>query len=337
VPVIGSFSASPAVVQAGNPFTLTAGNVTEAGGTISTVAFYLESNGVSGLQIGSDLFVGNGTQSGSNWSPPPLDTTGWGAGTYTFYAVATDAAGVSSDVASTNVTVTTTVSSGVLLGWDVAGLTNFGPQGFAATQVTAGVSNSLGLNRGSGVTTTGSASSNAWGGNGWAASSAAGLSGNKYVTFGLTVSPGSAASLASVDLSYRRSGTGPTNGYWQYQVNGGAFVTLGDFTNEFPSTSGTITELNLAGAGALQSLPAGTAVVLRLVPYGTTNPGGTWYVADQAGNDLVVNGSVQGGMDGGNAPPGASGAGADLAIALFTAGRRWSLAATDPGVPALWF
>ena len=42
--------------------TLGATNVAKAGGTISRVAFYQESNGTPGLQIGSDTLLGTGTQ-----------------------------------------------------------------------------------------------------------------------------------------------------------------------------------------------------------------------------------------------------------------------------------
>src|SRR5262249_46722920 len=138
IPTIGSFTVSPAVVQSGAPVALTAGNVTEVGGTISTVTFYLESNGIDGLQTDTDTLVGAGSQSGNDWSlSASTGDLGLTPGTYTFYAVATDAAGVSSDVASATLTVTDSGFTGVLLGWDVAGLSNFGPQGFAATQVAA--------------------------------------------------------------------------------------------------------------------------------------------------------------------------------------------------------
>ena len=78
----------------------------ETGGTVASVKFYRESNGTGGLQTGTDTLVGSGTQSGSTWSLI-ASTTGLAAGTYTFYAVATDAKGASSAVYSTTLTVTT--------------------------------------------------------------------------------------------------------------------------------------------------------------------------------------------------------------------------------------
>ena len=92
-PIIGSLSLSASSVKAGDLLTATAENVIDAGtGTITGVSFYLESNGVSGLQPGSDAFVGTGTQNGTSWSTA-IDTAGLLPGTYTYYAVATDSFG----------------------------------------------------------------------------------------------------------------------------------------------------------------------------------------------------------------------------------------------------
>lgn len=298
-PTIGSFTISPTSVQAGTSATLTASNVTESGGTISNVKFYLESNGTSGLQIGSDTLVGTGTQSGTTWTLS-APTTGFAAGTYTYYAVATDSTGNSSAASSATLTVTAQQSSGVMLAWDVNGQSNFGTQGLAATTVAASNTNSTGLTRGSGVGTSGSAASNAWGGNNWASTSSAGISGSEYVTFGLTVGTGYTESLSSIDMNYRRSSTGPDNGYWQYQIGSGSWTLIGDESNEFSSTSSSgaaMAELNLSGITALQNLAAGTKVTFRLTPYGATSSSGTWYVYNETGNDLAVNGSSGSGPD----------------------------------------
>ena len=80
--------------------------LTDTGSTITGVNFYRESNGTSGLQIGSDTLVGAGTASGTTWTLS-TSSSGLTAGSYTYYAVATDASGVSSPVLSTTLTVTT--------------------------------------------------------------------------------------------------------------------------------------------------------------------------------------------------------------------------------------
>jgi endonuclease/exonuclease/phosphatase family metal-dependent hydrolase len=298
-PTIGSFVASPSSVTTGTPSALTASNVTETGGsgTITGVNFYLESNGTSGLQVGSDTLVGAGTQSGTTWTIS-ASTTGLAAGTYTYYAVATDSNGNSSAVASTTLTVTSSSATpihGTVLAWDTDGQSSFGTQGLGATTVATGATNSTGLTRGSGVNTSGTGANNAWGGDNWAATSAAGISGGQYITFGFTVASGFTTSLSSISMNYRHSSTGPSNGLWQYQLNSGAWVTIGDFTNQFSSTStsgGSVT-VSLAGINDLQNLAAGTVVTFRVVPYGATSSAGTWYVYDGGNNtnDLVITAS----------------------------------------------
>ncbi len=113
-PTIGSFSITPGSVTVGTPVTLAATNVTESSGTISKVAFYLESNGTAGLQTSSDTLLGLGTKNSSTWTFITA-TAALAPGRYTYYAVATDAAGRTSAVASSALTVAaaTTTSSTV--------------------------------------------------------------------------------------------------------------------------------------------------------------------------------------------------------------------------------
>ncbi len=93
-PTIGSFTINPPTVVSGGSVTLTAGNVTENGGTIQSVSFYL-----------SGALVGTGTRSGTTWTLP-VSTNGFAAGTYTYTAIATDTAGTNSDPAMATLTVT---------------------------------------------------------------------------------------------------------------------------------------------------------------------------------------------------------------------------------------
>jgi hypothetical protein len=182
------------------------------------------------------------------------------------------------------------------LAWNVFGQSNYGTQGMAATTVASGVTNSLGLTRGSGVTTTGTAATNAWGGRNWANTSSAGISGNQLASFGFTVSSGELASLATINMNYRRATGGPSNGYWQYQINNGSWTLIGDFTNEFSSTStsgAAMAQISLSGISALQNITAGTVVRIRVVPYGATSSTATWYVYDiNNSNDLALGGTV---------------------------------------------
>ncbi|MGN6369261.1 MAG: hypothetical protein ACTHN5_13450 [Phycisphaerae bacterium] len=108
-PTIGSFTVSPTTVQAGATVTLTAGNVSETGGSISTVNFYRETNGTAGFQT-SDTLVGSGTANGSTWTLN-TPTAGFAAGTYTYYAVATDGTSHTSAASSATLTVTAVVTA----------------------------------------------------------------------------------------------------------------------------------------------------------------------------------------------------------------------------------
>ena len=297
-PTIASFSVSPTSVAVGGTINLTASGVTQTGATISNVNFYRESNGLSGLQPGSDIYVGLGIQNGTTWALPNQATTGLAAGTYTYYAQAMDSS-TAVKTSTTSLTVSSGTnggSNGVILAWNMTGQTAFGTQGLIASTTGSGLTNSLGLTRASGVTTINTAATNAWGGNGWAATASSGLAGNQFVSFGFTVSAGQKASLSSIDLNYRRSSTGTANGLWQYQINAGSWTDIADVANEFSSTStsgAAMTQLSLGSVGGLQNLAAGTTVNLRLVPYGATATGGTWYVYDLTGDDLIVSGSVQ--------------------------------------------
>jgi Ca2+-binding RTX toxin-like protein len=103
-PTIAALVATPTPVEIGSVLTLIAQSVTDANGSIRSVAFYEETNGVAGLQIGGDKLLGAGTRIGTDWSRT-VTTTGRQAGTYSFYAVATDNGYSSSTAASTVATV----------------------------------------------------------------------------------------------------------------------------------------------------------------------------------------------------------------------------------------
>ncbi|MDB5334080.1 MAG: hypothetical protein JWP03_5231 [Phycisphaerales bacterium] len=136
-PTIGSLSASPTVVAPGGTLTLTASGVSDpnAGGSVARVAFYRESNGASGLQTSgtTDTLLGTAT-AGSNgvWSLS-VSTSGLAAGTYTFYAVATDSSGLTSSPATASATVQASANSAGYVRTDSTTLGNwkgvYGTQG----------------------------------------------------------------------------------------------------------------------------------------------------------------------------------------------------------------
>ncbi|HEX8323696.1 MAG TPA: leishmanolysin-related zinc metalloendopeptidase [Tepidisphaeraceae bacterium] len=96
-PRVGSFTASDTTL--GQSATLRARNITDAeGDDIAGVSFYREANGVSGLQRGrrGDVYVGAASVARRGvWSVSAF-TGGLAAGEQAFYAIATDALGLSS-------------------------------------------------------------------------------------------------------------------------------------------------------------------------------------------------------------------------------------------------
>ncbi|MFT3785815.1 MAG: hypothetical protein QM770_06570 [Tepidisphaeraceae bacterium] len=295
-PTIGGFAATPGTIAVGTAsVTLNATNVVSPVTTVSSVGFWLESNGTAGLQTTgtADTFITTGSASGNNYSAP-FNTAALAIGNYTLYAVATDT-GAQTTTATATLVVNNGITSGAILGWDVNGQTTYGTQGLTANTIATGLTNSTGLTRGAGVTVAGTAAQNAWGGNGWKTTSALGISGNSTITFGTTVQSGYTMSLSSIDLYYRKSTAGPTSGLWQYQLNSGSWVDISDLSGAFTSTSSAqMTQLSLGSISALQNLAAGAVVNFRLIPYAPTNTGGNFYVYNSAtaGDDLVVSGSV---------------------------------------------
>jgi len=191
------------------------------------------------------------------------------------------------------------VYSGLLAGWDMSGLLggtgNYGPSPYPATSNAPNLA-VVGLTRGSGVKTSGSAAGGGWGGVGFTnltTSSAVGS--NQFATFGLMASNGYVMSFTSISkFDYYRSGTGPTNGVLQFQVGNGAFTDITNLNYAVASSGASIGAIDLTSFLALQNIGANTNVTFRIV---NLNGGssGTWYIYDKQGttaNDLAVQGTV---------------------------------------------
>ena len=172
--------------------------------------------------------------------------------------------------------------SGVLVGWDMAGLSSYGPSPMSATTNAMNVTVTAGLTRGSGFTLSGTAAGGGWGGNGLnSVSAAAAITAGDFATFSLKANAGYAMSITNLSrFDYRRSGTtSATNGLLQYSLDGTAFT---DITNlSFPSSSSsgvTLAPMDLSFVAALQNVPPGTNVTFRLVLYGASSSTANWYV-----------------------------------------------------------
>ncbi len=192
-----------------------------------------------------------------------------------------------------------TVYSGILAGWDTGTLTgganNFGSSPYSATTNAANLL-ITGLTRGAGVKQSGTAAAGGWGGTGFTNLTAAtAIASNQFVTFGITASNGYQVSFTSISqFDYYRSGTGPTNGVFQYQVGSNAFADITNINYPADSTGASIGAIDLSSVPALQNIGANTNVTFRIVNF---NGGlaGTWYVYDKLGTpaaDLAVQGTV---------------------------------------------
>lgn len=114
-PTVTNFSASPNPEEGGSDITLSA-TVTDPDSTVTGVSFYEESNGTSGLQTGTggDTYLGPGILGSSGQWTITTSSTGL-SGTVTFYAVPTDASGVTGATANTTETVLSSGSTAVTL------------------------------------------------------------------------------------------------------------------------------------------------------------------------------------------------------------------------------
>jgi hypothetical protein len=222
--------------------------------------------------------------------------------------------------------------------WDFSGFPggagNFGPSPLAATAHDANITPG-GLTRGSGVGTNGTGAAKGWGGTHFSAGSQAdAIASNDFATFSITVNSGYTVSLTNIaPYNIRHSGIGPTNGIWQFNVNGGDFTDIGTVLGWGTDTSATGNNqgaIPLGGIAGLHHLQGGTVVGFRIVSWGGASAG-TWYLNDQTSGsrDLIVNGTVVVG-----------GAGPTVAItnpvnnALFTQGASIPIdaTATDGGM-----
>jgi hypothetical protein len=187
--------------------------------------------------------------------------------------------------------------SGILAGWDMSGQTNFGGSPLAPTTNAPNLA-IVGMTRGSGVGTAGTAAARGWGGTTWNSTSEAdAIAANEFATFSVTPQSGYKASFSSISqFSYRRSGTGPTNSELQYQIGAGAYTDLAALSYPSNATAGaTLSPIDLSGIAALQNVAAGTTVTFRLVNWAATGSGGTWYIYDAANSaapDFAISGTV---------------------------------------------
>lgn len=184
----------------------------------------------------------------------------------------------------------------------MSGVSAYGPSPFAPTSTNPAVT-TIGLTRGTGVGTGGTAAANAWGGSTWGTFTdiADAITADATVTFSITPSNGVPVSIDSIDsYNLRRSSSGPSMVQWQYKLGAGAFVDIETPIDLTVSSSGgnILPSLDLTGITDLNSVADGTTVTFRMVNWNASGTG-TWYIQNfQTGDDFVVNGTVNpGGPD----------------------------------------
>ncbi len=193
-------------------------------------------------------------------------------------------------------------ASVVLVGWDFSTLTggsgNFGASPYAPGTIDNDVS-AVGLTRNH-TLGTGSGAANAWGANNFnivTPSEASAITANNFYSFSITPDPLIAMSFESIGAyNIRRSSSGPSTGQWQYRIGTGSFADIGsDITwGAITTAAGNPQSLiDLSGISALQNVTE--TVTFRLIAWGATTVGGTFYFndpLDTAANDLVLNGDL---------------------------------------------
>jgi hypothetical protein len=255
----------------------------------------------------NNLVALTGTFTGSNSIAVSTNLTGLTPGTtYHFRLDATNASGLALGADQSFTTVSTnsggaTNFTGILAGWDFSALTgganNFGASPLAPNTNAPNLA-ITGLARGGGVGTTGTAAARGWGGNTFNSSSeAAAVSANEFATFSFTADNGFTVSFSSVSpFCYRHSSTGPASGELQYQLGNGPFTDIAALSYASSSSSGAaLAAVDLSGIAALQNVPAGTNITFRIINWGGTSTGGTWYLFDTT-NSTALDFAVQGAL-----------------------------------------
>ena len=180
-----------------------------------------------------------------------------------------------------------------LLSWDAEGITGYGPSPWSATQINpVGVELVAGLERGFGLDTGGSPPENVWGGRGFTSDNLQeALAEGQFVTFSVMAEEGSWLHISELRQNFRRSGTGPSQFLWQFQVGDAPFASIGspwEYTGTH--TQGQAQPaISLAGIPELQEVTE--VVTFRLVGWDGGSVG-SWGFGRVAGPDLVVLGNV---------------------------------------------
>jgi endonuclease/exonuclease/phosphatase family metal-dependent hydrolase len=304
--IAGSITSSNAVLTVSNfPPSITTQPQSQTVNVGGNVTFTVVASGTAPLSyqwlLGSTNIPGATTNSCTRTNVQTND-----AGNFT--VVVTNIAGsVTSAVATLTVNAGSSGTLTMLAGWDVSGQSNFGTSPMSPTTNAPNLT-IVGLTRGTGVTTIPTAAGRAWGGNGFdSASSSAAITANDYATFSISANSGYTVSFTAVSkFDYRRSTTGPPNGVLQYQIGSGTFTDIANLSYPIIGSGASLGAIDLSGIAALQNISPSNIVTFRIVNYGASGSGGTWYIYDMANStvpDFVVQGIITSLSSPTNPPP----------------------------------
>ena len=195
----------------------------------------------------------------------------------------------------------------ILVGWDVNGLSGYGPSPYNATTPPPATVAASGLLRGSNVTVPVSpaqATGNAWGGMAFYGSGGPYVANtqqdlidnNAFLYFKINAQTGYTLSLSSFDMFFGRySAASPQNVTIQYGIDSSNFVDLA--TNVHMGTPNNAyycyPTLDLAGIANLQHVTSGHTVYFRIIPAFSANDTGAaaWYIYNGNNDPLLYNGA----------------------------------------------
>ena len=184
-----------------------------------------------------------------------------------------------------------------IAGWNPGtptALSNYGSSPWTPTTTVSGITYG-GLTRGSGIGTSGTAVTSAWGGsmtNANLSTTSSALTAGQVITFSLRANPATSVDLSfsTFDLSYRRTSTGPSLGLLQFSLDGTNYTDISSLSFSSTSTSGAaISQVNLSTISSLQNVSSANTVRMRIILYNNTTAGGQWYVY---GSGLTIGGTV---------------------------------------------
>jgi hypothetical protein len=193
---------------------------------------------------------------------------------------------------------------GVGESWGQIAAWQFGSPASLGTEVTYNATtndanlNTAVLSRGAGISAT--ALGRGFAANNWdvSATKANAVTNNEYFQFSINAKPGYKASLSTLTVRLRRSGTTAPNAYiWKYSTDGSTFNEIGTDIS-FTSTADGVdqTPIDLSGISSLQNVTSSTTILFRLYAWGGTATSATFsvgrYAAGITTNSLSVDGTV---------------------------------------------